>query len=357
MANWYNAQPVISHNAILNFILGGRNIGKTWAFKRRAVRRAVKKYKKVIWVRRTVKEAAECAETFFGSKDLQEFCGITLYNKESNPKGNIKHLGRRYFIRRGKKWDWFIKVIALCEWKTMRSSDDIDCDTIIFDEFTTTPEKYLQYRGNEARDLIDLSISIMRQHEIKIFCLGNKESVTNPILIYFNIPPMPLKWQGIRLFKGGTIAVEQRNDEVKTGSNFKKRLDIMLSGTDYGDYIKKGTYKNQPKIQIQSPPPGAVGWLQLFWRGKHIKIWRSPLQANRANAVELYVTGKNDLTADIFTDELQRRFKRQIQLQKRAHKNLFRLLEQAVSDNRIAYETYADYENIIAFYAWLGIKN
>lgn len=353
--NWYNAQPIISHNAILNFIMGGRNIGKTWAFKRRSVRRALKKGKKTIWVRRTIKEASECAETFFGSKDLQEFCGISIYNKESNPQGNIKHLGRRYFIKPGKKWEWFIKIIALCEWKTMRSSDDIDTDTIIFDEFTTTPEKYLQYRGNEARDLIDLSISIMRQHEVKIFLMGNKESVSNPIISYFNIPPMPLKWQGIKLFKKGTIAVQQRNDGVNTQTEFKKRLNTLLSGTDYGDYLQKATYKNQPRVIIKTPPKGVKGWLQLFWRGKHIKLWRDTTAIPQRP--EIYVTGTNDLNATIFTDETQKRFKSQIQLQKRLHKKYFRLLEQTVSDNRIAYATYADYENIIAFYAWLGIKN
>lgn len=352
---YYSALPIMSHNAILNIVLGGRNIGKTWAFKRRAARRALKRGKKTVWIRRTVKEAAECAETFFSSKDLCEFCGVSIYNKESNKKGNVKHLGRRYFIKRGKRWEWFLKIIALSEWKTMRSSDDINCDTIIFDEFTTTPEKYLQYRGNEARDLIDLAISVMRQHEVKIFLMGNKESVSNPILIYFKIPPLPLKWQGIKLFKSGTIAIQQVNDEVKNESTFKKRLDIMLSGTDYGAYLKKATYKNQPSIIIKKPPKSVTGWLQLYWRGKHIKIWRDTTAA--ATAPELYVNGRNDTEATIFTDELQTRFKKQIQLQKRLHRNLFRLLEQTVSDNRIAYETYADYENIIAFYAWLGVKN
>lgn len=355
MVNWYNAQPLLTHNAILNIILGGRNIGKTWAFKRRTVRRAFKRNMKCIWVRRTIKEAAECAEDFFGSTDLQKFCDISIYNKTTNPEGNIKHLGRRYFYKRGKKWEWFIKIIALCEWKSMRSSDDIKCDAIIFDEFTTTPEKYLLYRGNEGRDLVDLAVSIMRQHEVKIFCLGNKESVSNPIFNYFNLPVIPLKFEGIRKFKCGTIAIEQRNDTIMTQTTFKQRFKILLSGTSYDDYLNKGTYKNQPHIIIKQPPPNCIGWLQLYWRGRHIKLWRDTKATS--NKPEIYVTGRNDTSATIFTDELQKRFTNQVQLQKRTHKNLFRLLEQCVSDNRIAYSNYTDYENIMPFYAWLGIKN
>lgn len=353
---WFSALPILSYNAILNIILGGRNIGKTWAFKRRTARRAFKKGKKTIWVRRTKAEAAECAATFYESRDLQEYCGISLYDKNSNPDGNVRVNGRRIYIKRGGRWVWFVKIIALSEYKTMRSADDVDTDTVIFDEFTTTPEKYTMYRGNEAQDLIDLVISVMRQHEIKVFLLGNKESVSNPILQYFNIPPIPLKWQGIRTFKKGTIALQQINDGVKNNPNtFLDRVNDMLEGTAYGDYMTKATYKNQPKILITAPPRNAIGYIQLYWRGKHIKIWRAATAD--PNTPELFVTGKNDLECTIFTDGYQRHFKKQIQLQKRRHRNLFRLVEQCVSDNRIGYKSYNDYENILAFYAWLGLKN
>lgn len=355
LLNWFCALPIITYNAIFNFIMGGRNIGKTWAFKRRTFRRALKKGKKTIWVRRTKQEAHECALSFYESKDLQEFCGIDLYDKNSNPNGNVKANGRRIYIKRGGRWVWFVRVIALSEWKVMRSADDINCDTIIFDEFTTTPEKYALYRGNEAQDFIDLFISIMRKHEVKCFLLGNKESVSNPIMKYFKIPVIPLKWQGIKLFKHNTIAVQQINDGVKTGTVYEERVKLALQGTQYGDYLEKAQYKNQPQIIIKPPPANTTGYIQLYWRGNHIKIWQDT--AARSNELKLYVGSKNDLTSTIFTDTWQRLFKKQVQLQKKRHKDLFRLLEQCVSDNRIAYNNYNDYENIIPFFKWLGIAN
>ena len=42
---------VLSYNAIITAILSNRNYGKTWTFKRRAFRRALKHGKKTIWLR------------------------------------------------------------------------------------------------------------------------------------------------------------------------------------------------------------------------------------------------------------------------------------------------------------------
>lgn len=352
---WFSTLRINSYNAIFNFITGGRNIGKTWGLKKRTTKRAQKKGKKAIWVRRTKSEAAECAATFFESKDLQKFCGVSLYDKTTNPDGNIKIVGRRIYIRRRGGWTWFIRIIALCEYKTMRSADDVDCDTIIFDEFTTTPEKYALYRGNEAKDFIDLFISIMRQHEVKCFFSGNKESVSNPFFNYFKLPPIPLKYEGIRTFKKGTICLQQLNDIEKPKSTYQKKVDILLGGTDYGDYLTKGTYKNQPQILLRHPPARCEGYIQLYWNNQHIKIMRDP--AATVDDPEIYITNRNDTQSTIFSDTNQRIFPKQKQLQRRAHRNMFRLLEQAVSDNRVAYNSYNDYENVIRFYKWLGITN
>ena len=357
---WFSFIAILSHNAIFNFIFGGRNIGKTWGMKKRSYKRAKKRGKKIIWVRRTKGEASECARTFFTSRDLQKFCGIKEFvtnKKEVATTHNyaVRQIGRTIYIKRNNKWIWFIQIIALCEYKQMRSSDDVDCDTIFFDEFTATPEKYILYRGNEAQDFIDLFISIKRHHKVTCIFSGNKESVNNPIINYFRLPTIPLKWQGIRLFKHGTIAIQQVNDGYGDKNEFDKRVDILLSGTDYGNYLNKAQYKNQPKIVIKAAPAKAIGYIQLYWRGRHINIKQNTHA--RLNEPELFISSRNDTSLTIFTDTIQRHFKRQIQLQKRIHRQYFRALEQAVSDNRIAYETYGDYENILPFYAWLGIKN
>lgn len=346
---WYSALPICSYNGIFSFVLGARNIGKTWAYKKRAYRRGVKKLKKTIWVRRFRNEAAECARTFFTSRDLQKFCGIEWYQKETD-SGNVKQDGNTIYYRNKNKWEWIIKIIALSDCKKMRSSDDVDVDTIVYDEFTTTPEKYRLYRGDEVRDFIDLYISISRQHAVRAFFLGNKESVSNPYFLYFKLPVLPLKWQGIRHFKNGTITVQQVNDYISPADNHFKRLQTLLSDTDYGDYLYKATYKNMPQLKLKKAPTTASGYAQIDWKGRPLKI------VSDANAV-FYISSHIDRLLPIFTDKCRHKYKNEYQLVKSEHRDAFRALVQAVSDNRIYYESHADYESIQDFYAWLGLKN
>lgn len=351
MKDWYNLAPILSRSAILNFIFGGRNIGKTWALKRRTWRRAIKKGKKCIWVRRTKAEAIQCASSFYTSKDLQKFCGLKAYNPQTK-KGDVRHNGRNIERRRGRRWEWFIKVCALSEFKNMRSSDDVECDTIIFDEFTTTPEKYIMYRGNEASDFIDICVSIMRQHEIRVFLSGNKESVFNPIYTYFNLPVIPLKYEGIRLFKDGTIAVQQVGDRDNLTA-FQQRFDRMLKGTDYGKYMH-GAYKNQAQIKVMNIPPSSECYLQTYIRGQAVQIRRIPDAP--LNAPRFILCPDNNKDGLIFTDTTQRLFRHQKTLIRATHIIYFRDFIQAVADSRIAYSKYEMHEAAQGLFKWLRIQ-
>ena len=49
----------LSYNGIITEIISNRNYGKTWTFKKRAFRRALKKGKKTIWLRVFKKEVKE----------------------------------------------------------------------------------------------------------------------------------------------------------------------------------------------------------------------------------------------------------------------------------------------------------
>ena len=153
---------VLSYNGIITAILSNRNYGKTWTFKKRAFKRALKHGKKTIWLRMFKKEVKEALSTFYTSKDLQAYCNISIYDKDNNPQGNLKQIGNTFYYRRKYKsgkfsaWQWFLKVFALTEADALRSADDVDVDTIIFDEFTKTPNKYKRYRGNMVNDFIDI---------------------------------------------------------------------------------------------------------------------------------------------------------------------------------------------------------
>ena len=126
---------VLSYGAIISAVLSNRNYGKTWAFKKRAFKRAMKHGKKTIWLRIFKSEAKEAASTFYTSADLQRYCGISVYDKETNKNGNFKQNGNTFFYRPkpSMRWQWFLKIFALSQAGALRTADDVKTDPIVLD--------------------------------------------------------------------------------------------------------------------------------------------------------------------------------------------------------------------------------
>ena len=345
MKKYFSALDVSSYNAIYTFIISNRNYGKTWGFKRRAWKRALKHGKKTLWIRRFQKEVKEAVSTFYASKDLLQWIGDIEPYDPTTKKGNFKQVGRTFYIKRGKRWEWFLKVAALSDSNALRSADDVDCDTIIFDEFTTTPQKYKRYRGSEVNDFIDAFFSAKRQHEVRCFFMGNKESISNPYFNYFGIPSLPKHFEGIRTFRDGSIAVQQIDNKPETSTNYDKKVAALLRGTAYGGYIYEGEYKTAHGLKPRKTPPNAYEYIQLNWNSNEIKI--SILDGF------FYVNKRIDKTRRIYTDTPLHKYKNEFLLVKR-QKKLFNALIDALADSRVYYENEAAFEAVLPFFQWLG---
>ena len=341
----YNALSVLSYNGIINEVITNRNYGKTWAFKRRAWRRAVKRGKKTIWLRTFKKEAKEASATFYASIDLQKFCGIVPWDADKKT-GNFLQRGNTFYYRRGNTWVWFLKVCALSDTNALRSADDVNTDTIVYDEFTTTADKLKRYKGNVVNDFIDLFFSIKREHTVRCFLLGNKENVLNPFLTYFNVKPLPSTFEGIRVYRGGALVVQQLNNKPNEIGDYNKKVRALLDGTAYGRYIYEDAYKGEQKIKRARPPKSANEYIQLDIEGYTLRIW--------IDGGTFYVTNKIDTTRRVFTLTVYNKYKREYLLVRR-QKSYFTALVNALADSRICYDTIETYEAIQPFYRWLSV--
>lgn len=341
----------LSYNAIITAILSNRNYGKTWTFKKRAFRRALKHGKKTLWLRLFKKEVKEAIATFYASKDLQAYCGISIYDKDANPQGNLKQVGGTFYYRKkikGKwtRWNWFLKVFALSDAGAVRSADDVDVDTIIFDEFTKPTQKYKRYNGNITNDFIDILFSAKREHQIRCVLIGNKESVNNPIFTYFHIKPLPTQWQGIKAYRHGSFVVQQINNLEETQSDYGRKMNDLLDGTAYGNYIYKSAYKNESGFKPRKTPPQATIYCQLCIETQLLKI-------SVSNGL-FYVNMKVDNSKRIYCDVLPHKYKNELLLV-RKQKRFFTGLINALADNRVYYDDAQTYEAMQPFMAWLTI--
>ena len=336
---------LLSYNAIFNFALSNRNYGKTWCFKKRAVRRAFKHGKKTIWIRMFKNEAKEASSTFFSSKDLRKYIGIELYDAETK-KGNVKQVGNVFYYRKGKRWEWFLKLFKLGDVGAIRSADDVDVDTIVFDEFTKTPEYYHRFRGNIATAFIDIFFSAKREHQVRCILLGNRESTTNPFFKYFGIKPLPNSFEGIKTCRKGSIAIQQINNKPQAETEYDEKLMSMLEGTSYGNYIYKDANKLQYTFKARKTPHTASIYVQLY-------IDNTPLKISVDNGY-FYVNQQVDNTKSIYCDIPPHLYAHEHQLVKR-YRRLFSAFVDAIADNRVYYDTASTREAITPFMTWLSV--
>lgn len=342
---------VLSYNGIYNSVLSNRTYGKTWLFKKRAVKRALKRGRKTIWLRLFKNEAKECIDTFFSSKDLQKFCGVSYYDKDTNPNGNLRREGNTFLLRKmikGKwsKWFWFLKVFKLGDAGALRSADDVKIDTIIFDEFTKPANKYRLYRGNIANDFIDIFFSIKREHQVRCIFIGNKESVSNPIFTYFGITPPPAQYEGIRRYRNGSFIIQQINNLPKSDSEYDTKVEALFKGTAYGNFIYKSTYKEDMAFKTRRMPAGAAVYTQ-------ININNQPIKIAAYNGC-YYVNTRIVNSRHLYCDKLAGKSANERLLVNRL-KRFFVPFIEALKDNRVYYDSPVTYERAQAFIQWLNV--
>lgn len=341
----------LSYNAIITCVLSNRNYGKTWAFKKRAFKRALKHGKKTIWLRMFKKEVKQAVNMFYSSKNLQKYCGISIYDKQTNPQGNLKQNGNTFYYRKKIKgtwtrWQWFLKIYALSDADALRSADDVDVDTIVFDEFTKTIDKYKRFHGDIVTDFIDILFSSKREHEIRCILLGNKESINNPFFNYFHIKPLPSSFEGIKVYKNGAFIIQQINNEEETQSEYGNKLNNLLEGTKYGDYIYNNTYKSNVAFKPRKTPATASIYCQLIFNSQPLKI--------SVNNGFYYVNMKIENNKRIYCDTLQHKYKNELLLVKK-QRRFFTSFINALADNRVYYDNALTHEATQPFINWLQV--
>lgn len=344
---YINLCIIASFNAVFNYIITNRTYGKTWAMLIRSWRRAYKHGKKAIIVRLLAKEVKEFKNQLYKSKDLVKACkGLVPYDPETK-KGNFRVNGKTCYIKRGGRWVWFLKVFACSDANAARAADDVDCDTIYFDEFMQTPENLSRYRGDVVREFSDIFFSAKREHRVTAFLFGNREKVSNPFFEYFGIPPMPIGFEGLRRYRKKSHLVLYVNNEQKEKNAYDKAVRAAFENTAYGDFIYKNKAKTGDAFKRSKTPLKAALLLALEW--KSIPIIISAYGGN------LYVKRGSVASAPaVYCDTPRGRYKNEYKIV-RSMKPLFRPIVNAAALNRIYFENEAAQEACLPFLQWIGI--
>lgn len=262
---FYNPERIISYNAVLNYIIGERGVGKTYGFKTFCIKRFLNKGKQFAYLRRY---ETDLSESVGNNKDPKFFEQI----KKEFPN-------REFKINKNKKVRnlWIDNKICgyampLSAADSLKSSTYENVDIIIYDEFMLKEGSTQHYLRNEPEIILDLIETIGRLRDVRIFCLGNAISSTAPLMAYFNVT-LPYNTD-IKLFKDGTIAIEyiknEKYREIKKASRFGK----LIEGTRYAKYAIDNEFLTDSKAFIKKKDKNAKFYFILYINGKQYGIWR-----------------------------------------------------------------------------------
>ena len=192
MSSWYNEDKLNKYapDAIINFIIGQRRIGKTFYYQRKALERFEKDGSQTLWLRNR--------KTEFDSPFTEDFLngmnsiGVDTDDYIAKPLGLYKD------------GELAIKFQSLSTYSNIRGNAYPDINMIVFDEFCPEDRRYTK---NCHTALMSITKTILSgKEDAKVYCLSNYISVANPYFVGYNIYPHD-KYD-VTNFKDKGVAIE-----------------------------------------------------------------------------------------------------------------------------------------------------
>lgn len=254
---YYDVNKTLSHNAIINIIIGPRGTGKTYALKKKAINDFVKKGKQFFCVRRFQSELDLITDNWFNDivkngdnmgVDISFKAGIFYFNDEI--AGYAVPLSRSQYYK---------------------STSFPNVDLIIFDEFIIDTSN-AHYLRNEVKQLLDLYETVARTREgVKAFLLANSLSFVNPYTLYWGLT-MP-KHKNICKAVDGLVLCELVQDSEFT--DFKKQTSFgkLIAGTDYERFSVQNEFILDNDTFIQKKTFGSKHLFAFTYMGKAYGLW------------------------------------------------------------------------------------
>jgi hypothetical protein len=249
---YYDPNKLLSYNRILNFVIGARGIGKSYAWKVHPIKRFLKYGEQFIYLRRYKPELKKVSFYFDNIKD--EFPGVELKTK-----------GREFYVD-GKLAGW---AIPLSSWQSEKSNAYPNVSNIIFDEFLREKDNS-GYLPNEVPALLNLMDTVFRDREnCRCICLSNATSVVNPYFLYFNLIPNINK----RFNANESIVIEIPDSKDFSAERKKTRFGKLIADTEYGEMSLENTFVNDHQVFIEKRSKESKYVFSIVYKGMTIGIW------------------------------------------------------------------------------------
>lgn len=272
---FWDARKTLTHNRMINVIVGNRGGGKSYGAKRWAIENFMKSKEQFGYIRRYKDDLKEPMKQFF--KDIEgrypdyEFkvdknCFyIRLKPVEENVKWTDDDIAGYGFI--------------LSTASNKKSIPYPKITTLIYDEFLLDKGNQM-YLADEPIKLLNLYETIARpatdHPRVILFMLANALTVTNPYFLFFGLK-MPEKQDknGKYIWKHPTrpILVEDVRNEKFIDNKKNTEFGQLVAGTKYADFSINNKFLLDDETFIEKKGKNAKYYFTFLYKGTKYGVW------------------------------------------------------------------------------------
>lgn len=243
---YFDANYILSKNAIFNIVLSDRSDGKTFNSKAMALEDYEKDKSITIYMRRYKSEITpKLYESFFNEVlDVEKYSRFNEWEFKGSKNG--------IQVRKSKEeeWDWIVYLIPLTMTGKLKSqiADIKRIKKIVFDEYMPLDGKFIK---DEISLILEFYKTVDRDRETtQMLILGNKISPFNPLFDYFDIN-LRIENDKVRMYKNDTLAVQIYSNKEHRLARKKGKFRTLVSDTPYEEYDCGGVL-NALELKIRS---------------------------------------------------------------------------------------------------------
>ena len=270
---YYDYNNLFSHNALFNFIIGERGVGKTYGIMKKAIKDFIK----------TMNDKVEYDESGNKISGPSQFVYLRRYKTELKKfntlldplvfnnefKGHtIKINGDKVYVDKKLAGYGF----AISNAVVLKSSTFPLVDKIIFDEFIIDKGN-ITYLSNEVDKFLETYETIARMRNVKVYFLGNAISIANPYFDYWNLT-IPYNTD-IKKFKDGLILVNYIKNEEYREAKKRTLFGKILEGTHYSEYAIDNQFLRDNDNLIAKKTGQCTSYCNLIIDGKTYGVWKA----------------------------------------------------------------------------------
>lgn len=265
---YYNFDKIYSFNAVYNFLIGARGLGKTYGAKKKAIKRALENDEEFIYLRRYKNELQSARASFFadliGEFDDWDFRTNSIY-AEASPVSERPTKKREW-----KRIGYFIPLSTA---QSMKSVAFPLVKTIIFDEFIIE-KGMVHYLPNEAEAFTNFFSTVDRNKDkTRVFFLANSVSIENPYFIKYRIEPKPDE-EFMKKFGGFILCHFADSSDFKAGV-YRTKFGRFIADSDpeYAEYAVGNAFKDNHGNLIECKPQEAKYVYTLETKSGIFSVW------------------------------------------------------------------------------------